>query len=138
MVKYIYLVVSISLLFMSAHMVFAAEEKAGVSTPPATLSKSLAGYIETIRAGYITIIYKEDKGSDNKVVTDHEAVFPIDNNTKVANKKSMSELIPGDKVEIRYNETSWIDENGVGRVERKAIEVRFIKRAEKGLSSYEE
>ena len=41
----------------------------------------------------------------------------------------------GDKVEILYEETGWIDENGIDRTERKAKEIRFISPAVKGLVS---
>lgn len=132
----------IILLLAPARSLFAAQESekkqadsAIASTAPAATSKSIQGDIDTLRPDYVTIIYAQDKGSKGEVVKDYEAVFPIDNSTTFEYKKSLSEFVEGDKVEVTYDEIKWVDEKGVERVERKAKQLKFIRAAVKGLRS---
>ena len=104
-------------------------------TTPVTASKTITGEIGVIRDTYIIVIYKQDKRADGTTIKDYEMVLPIDENITLSHIKSIGQLNEGDKVQIRYDETSWIDEKGVGRIERRGKHIRFIKPAIKGLRS---
>ena len=125
-----------------AHLSFAVEgnekkqsDSNVTSTAPATTSKSMQGDIGTLRPGYVSIIYAQEKGSAGEVVKDYEAVFPVDNSTTFVYKNNLSEFAEGDKIEVTYDEIKWVDEKGVERVERKAKQLKFIRAAIKGLRS---
>jgi len=105
-------------------------------TAPVIASRSITGEIGTIREGeYITVIYNQGKAADGKTVKDYEIVLPIDEAIALSHVRDISQLNEGDTIEIVYDETSWIDKNGVSRIKHKAKEIRFKKSAVKALRS---
>lgn len=130
-----------AVIFGLAMNIFLAEEglakkkEEPIITDPVTVSKTIRGEIGVRRDEYITVIYKEDKKSDGTITKDYEMVLPIDENVTLSHIGGADQLNEGDAIEIQFDETSWIDENGIGRIKRRGKHIRFIKTALKGFSS---
>lgn len=135
--RYIILIISILLLAPVSTVSAVEKNQAALSkgSPPVTVSRIAAGTVGTVRYNYITVIYRTDKDSNGNAISDNEILFPVGKDTTFQFKKSLSEFVEGDKIDVVYDETRWIDENGVGHAERKARQIRFLGSPRKGLVS---
>ena len=105
------------------------------STPPVTKLMAVSGEIGIIKPHYITVIYKKEKGPGGVGVKDYEMLFPIDDNIELLHRKNIGQLQEGDIIQVLFDQTSYTDKKGVGRIERKAKQIKFIKAAPRGLRS---
>ena len=104
------------------------------ATAPVTVARRVTGEVGVVRFNYITVIYKKETKRDGGI-KDYEMLLPIDDNTKLVHRRSLDQIQEGDTIEITYDETGWVDKKGIGRLERKARQIRFIRAAIKGLRS---
>lgn len=105
-----------------------------LQTAVTVATKTISGQVGVIRPGYITIIYKEETLEDG-TVKDWEMVLPYDKTLTLEHKKGLDQIKEGDTIEIVYYDSGWVDDKGVGRSEKKAKHIRFIRSAPEGLSS---
>lgn len=114
-----------------------AEASATTTAPisPMTDLKSITGEVGVVRKEYISVIYRKEKDPDGSIIRDYEMVIPINESVILNRIKSIDDLREGDSVEIGYDETSWVDEKGIGRIERKGKQITFVRPAIKGLRS---
>ncbi len=89
--------------------------------------KEIQGEISWIDDKHIAIVYNRDpeKGVENEIM------LPIDESIRLEHKKSLSEMVPGDTVRIKYQQDIEEDREGNKSESRKAAVISFVKPAVK-------
>ena len=94
------LVVSVcsSLLFAGlAHAATPAAPPATTNTKTATAS--ITGELSSVSSGVIAVTYKQAAGHD------FEMLLPVDKATRFEHARSLKEFVPGDTVQVQYEQT---------------------------------
>lgn len=127
MVKKIIYIGLMGILFLSISVgVFAQGEKEEKKITKRTTNE-VSGEISAIGKDFIAIIYKRDESKG----AEYEMLVPIDTDTKLERRKSLSELNIGDTVRIQCEDITLEDASGEQKMERKAKLVSFVSPAVK-------
>lgn len=103
--------------------------------------KTLSGEVSGISPNFIAVLYGQDAKSS------YEMGLVINKNTKVERKHSLNEIVVGDTVSVKYEETTQVikektqkgeEKDTVKVLSRIAKVVSFIKSPAEGLQSTEE
>lgn len=87
-------------------------------------SNEVIGEVGAIGKNSISIIY----GRDEKKSVEYEMLIPIDVNTRLEHKKSLSELKVGDKIKIQFEDAT-SEDAGREKLERMAKVISFVSPA---------
>ena len=88
--------------------------------------KGISGEVSAISKDFIAVVYRNDqtKGSEEEIA------LPIAKYATVEHKRSLSEIVPGDLVDVEFEE--YTEETPQGsRSKRVAVVVRFLKAGNK-------
>ncbi len=120
--------ISLAIVLLSGLMgtVF-AEDKEKKEKIVKTASSVVSGEISGISENFISVVYETDKEKG----IEYEVLVPIDKDVKIEHKKSLSELKIGDRVSIRYEDTTVEDSKKRQTLKRKAKVIRFVRSAVK-------
>ncbi len=112
----------VSVLVMDG-LVFAQGEKEEKKIIKRT-SSEVSGEVGAVGKNSISIIYARDVNKS----TEYEMLIPIDVNTVLVHKKSLSELKIGDKIEIQFEDAT-SEDAGREKLERVARVITFVRPA---------
>ena len=94
-------------------------------------AKIISGEVSAISKDFIAVVYR----SDNTHGSEEEIALPIAKDATVEHKKSLSEIIPGDMVDVEFEE--YTEETPQGsRSKRVAVVVRFLKAGNKPVETF--
>lgn len=98
-----------------------------------TSAKVVSGKVTAIGKDYIAVAYEEDLQNG----VEQEIFLPIDTSVKLVHKSKITDINPGDRVELSYDEEVKTYQDGKSDKARKATKVSFISPAKKSPFSDE-